>query len=86
MRAIHIFTAPVSARTMSSRPMAALMSATIRRGASGYPSSVAPSDSSSRSIRLIFRPVPLTWKRRSTRSARACRERETSPWTPTSTG
>ncbi|WP_262379591.1 hypothetical protein [Nonomuraea sp. PA05] len=37
MRAIHIFTAPVSARTMSSRPMAARMSATTRRGDSGNP-------------------------------------------------
>ena len=38
-RAIHIFSAPVSTSTMSSRRSAALVSATIRAGASGNRSS-----------------------------------------------
>src|ERR1700722_12205850 len=54
-RAIHIFTAPVSARTISERSRAARISDTIRWGRSGKLSSAAPRGGQRRADRRAAR-------------------------------
>ena len=83
-RAIHIFTAPVSAKTMRT-PQGAPGVGHDPLGFEGEVSSAAPRASSSASSARIFLPLAPGCHRRAVAAARASRVALMSAWTPTST-